>query len=293
MKIIKAYTPSIDSGYNKNWSVLQYDSAGEFLKDVQSVPMGSSTGQVSDSWNGTETMEDAIELAKHGWTEVAKEMNERLKVSLKNQDAQAIVKNIQDVAGYQVNVPLFMTGVPTNMIRQQRTMKKSRVINLVKPMGANAFVSHNEYMKSGIEAMTVVAGLERCGYSVNLYIMSNSARSGCDSISTLVKIKNANERLNVSKLAFYLASVAVHRRFNFTIYTKYSEQTGCGRAMKYNATGSTQNHKVASQIVEDLTKKGVLRDCYVLSGVHSSSSASSEALAAKEQVELIKREFEK
>lgn len=291
MKITKVH--NVHCKGNSTWSILSYGSSGEYVKDVKLVEMGTSCGQDKGSWHGTDTMNEAIELATRGWTEIAEKMNAGLKVALKNQSAQQIVKSVQDVAGFQVNVPLFMTGVPTNMIRQQRVKQKSRVINLVKPMGANATVNVDEYVQSGIEAMTVVAALERCGYSVNLYIMSNSSRRKYDSISVLVKIKNANERLNVSKLAFFLANVAVHRRFNFTLYTKYSAETGCGTANKYDATGSTQGHKVAMQLVKKLEEEKVLSNCYVLSGVHRHSSAQHGVMKAQEQVELIKKEFEK
>lgn len=268
--------------HHSKYQVYMYNSISDYLADADDTSksdIGHST--YDPSWIGTKTWEEAVELARHGWDEVAKDMTAKLKVALKNTKADEVVKNVLDVCGYQANVPMYLVGVPTNMIRQNRVRQKAKVVNVIKPMGATANVSRKQYVNAGVECMRIVSALEKKGYAVNLYIASAS-HVGSGYATFMVKLKSSNERLNVSKLAFFLASPSVHRRFNFSLIQKHVSHGG--------SVGGTQDPWTARDMMKVIEDAGIVGKSYTLD---SSLGQGFTGKSAEDMVDSMIKAFEK
>lgn len=268
--------------HHRQYQVYTYNSISDYLEDAEDTSehdMGHDT--YDPHWKGTKSWEEAVELARYGWDEVAKDMTAQLKVALKNTKTDEIVKNVLDVCGYQANVPMYLAGVPTNMIRQNRVRQKAKVVNVIKPMGATANVSREQYVKAGVECMRIINALEKKGYAVNLFIASASKVN--DRYATfMVKVKSSSERLNVSKLAFFLASPSVHRRFNFSLIQKHVSHGG--------TVGGTQDPWTARDMMKVIEDAKIVGPSYTLD---SSLGQGFTGKSAEDMVDSMVRAFEK
>lgn len=267
---------------HRDYLVFSYNSISDYLADAEDTDKNDLGHEAGFShWKGTKSWEEAVELARFGWTEVAKEMTAQLKVALKNTKTDEIIKNVLDVCGYQANVPMYLVGVPTNMIRQNRVRQKAKVVNVIKPMGATANVSREQYVKAGVECMRIINALEKRGYAVNLFIASASRVSGRYA-TILVKVKSSNERLNVSKMAFFLASPSVHRRFNFSLIQKHVSHGG--------SVGGTQDPCTAREMMKVIESAKIVGPCYTLD---SSLGQGFTGKSAEDMVDSMVKHFEK
>lgn len=167
----------------------------------------------------TDSFEEACDLLLKGWSEGAKELDQKVEACFKgskiaSQSQQNKRKTIYDVAGYQVSVPRYLNGVPDSMIRTKVTPIKNKVITVNKVMGYRGHVSAQTIMDESVKALAIVKRLEDMGYRINLNVVNMSEKFGT-TIGLKVRIKNANERLNISKIAFPMCHPGMMRRIIF------------------------------------------------------------------------------
>lgn len=165
---------------------------------------------VSESWSGTRDFEQAVDLMKNGWSDMSQKLTQKLKLAVKLAP-QMKSRNVLSVAGYQPVVALYLTGVPTNMVDKQLVSVKSKIINVTKLIDYNYCVGIDKIKEESIKAMQVVKKLEAQGYRVNLNVALGTSADWNDVVCK-VRIKNANEKLNVSKLAFPMVHPSMLRR---------------------------------------------------------------------------------
>jgi hypothetical protein len=127
---------------------------------------------------------------------------------------KAVKRSKFDVVGGNCSVPRYLQGIPTAMINKKSVMQKQKVITIVKHIGYLGNVSADKIMENSIKALQIVKKLEAQGYRVNLDVMS-PAISANETAVCRVRIKSANERLNVSKVAFPMVHPDMLRRMVF------------------------------------------------------------------------------
>ena len=201
----------------------EFNSINEFYKYICDTPFNEAfrwaehqsvdRGRWAERRTKTNSFEEAVALMKKGWTEMAQQMTQKLKAT---PDMELIhqMRTVIGVAGFQPIVPLYLAGVPTNMVSKQMVPIKQKVINVTKSVDYSGSVSSDKIVEESIKAMQIVKKLESQGYRVNLYITLGSFTGGTE-IVCKVKVKGANEKLNVSKLAFPLAHPSMLRRLLF------------------------------------------------------------------------------
>lgn len=201
-----------------NKSIAQFDSINEFYKYLCDTPFNAAfrwakhvSVEASYSFSQTHSFDEAVNLMKDGWTDMAKTLNAKLQFKEKQSAMVNKRKMVNSVAGFQPIVPLYLAGVPTNMVSQKVVPVKQKVVNITKSVSYSSFVSTATIVEESIKAMQIVKKLEAMGYRVNLSVAFGS-REPDREIYTKVCIKHANERLNVSKLAFPLVHPSMLRR---------------------------------------------------------------------------------
>lgn len=202
----------------------QFDSLEEFYNYICSTPFNAAfrwshhdsvdAGHHAAQWTGTETFDDAVLLLKRGWSDMAQKLVNKLKVLDKRAQPVQKRKPINAVAGYQPIVPLYLAGVPTSMVSHKMVPVKQKIVNLTKLFNYHAGISSEQIIEESVKVMQVVKKLEAQGYRVNVDVAFGSS---CDhrTVSATIRIKSANERLNVSKLAFPLVHPSMLRRLMF------------------------------------------------------------------------------
>ena len=194
----------------------EYNSISEFVQTINSRPQNpeitskqSETG--SFSFTGTHNYNEAENLLLHGWVEESEKLNEMLKLKALKEKS---VKNTYDVAGFQCSVPRYLQGIPTNMINQKVVTKKQKVITITKNISYSAHVRKETIEEESIKVLQLVNSLESQGCRVILNVMIISKKENII-ICNKVRIKNANERLNLSKVSFPMVHSSYLRRIMF------------------------------------------------------------------------------
>lgn len=130
---------------------------------------------------------------RNGWSQMAADLNTKLDIKMKHVQTTTWRKQQLGVVGFQPVVPLYLAGVPNNMISQVQVKLKSKVVDITKSINYNCKVTTETIINESVKTLQIVKQLEASGY-----------RKYGTSIYVKVRIKSANEKLNVSKIAFPL-----------------------------------------------------------------------------------------
>ena len=195
----------------------EYNSILEFVQTINSRPQNPEiTSKQSENGNyrftGTHDYNEAENLLLHGWVEESEKLNEMLKLKALKEKS---VKNTYDVAGFQCSVPRYLQGIPTNMINQKVVTKKQKVITITKNISYSAHVRKETIEEESIKVLQLVNNLEKQGYRVILNVTMITKSRQNIILCNKVRIKNANERLNLSKVSFPMVHSSYLRRIMF------------------------------------------------------------------------------
>ena len=219
--------------------VVEYNSLHEFYEYLINTPFNEAFRWAKHSsvdgdyyFTKTRDFNEAVELFKNGWSDMSTKLVQKLKVVENKTESTMKPKNVLGVAGYQVIVPLYLQGVPNNMITKKMTPIKQKVITLNKSIDYNGGVSADKIIEESVKAMQIVKKLEAQGYRCNLNIvLGTTAGYPSKQFVVKVRIKSANEKMNVSKLAFPLVHPSMLRRLFFRfveVYPHVTESFTCG-----------------------------------------------------------------
>lgn len=201
----------------------EFYSIGQFYDYICKTPINDvfrwkqlSSNKVCasrDKFTGTHTFDEASALMRDGWTDIAKRLNTKLQATAKPAPIMQR-KHVLGVSGFQPIVPLYLAGVPTNMVDVRMVPVKSKIINITKSINYHCSMPAETIIDESVKAMQVVKQLEAQGYRCNLNVaLGVYADQRC--IVAKVCIKRAGEKLNISKLAFPMVHPSMLRRLFF------------------------------------------------------------------------------
>ena len=239
------------SKQNNYTMMVTFDSIHEFVEYVQSQPTsegwkyGSHASNKTETkgWSNVQNRKEAADLALQGWDAGIKEINKRVD-DLKGQN-ELLEKSLpfNAVCGYHPIVPLYLNGIPTNMVNKKFVKQKQKVITINKLIGAACGTSAQTIMDEAIKCIQIIKKIEASGVRTNLNIVMSP---GAD-VLVLLKIKSASEPLNLSKIAFPLCHPAMDRRLFFRFCEVYPQMPE-----KYNyGYGSAPYYKDIMKILPD------------------------------------------
>jgi hypothetical protein len=168
--------------------------------------------------------DEAEQAFKAGsWNTGIEKLNAAFGAEVKNLEERKRQKMFYDIVGYQASVPRYLQGLPQNMINSKSIQKKEKVVTIVKHIGYLADVTADEIIKNSAKALAILNKIEQMGVRCNLDVYSPASENGTGIIR--IRIKNANERLSIGKLAFPLANPDMLRRYVFALrqYNVYDE----------------------------------------------------------------------
>lgn len=215
MKVIK-----VKEGSNLrevNW-IVEFDSINELVRYLKETPTNDlfknrygldskSTGKIAENFTGTKTLDEAFELLSGGWKVEAIKLNKAFQVTKKDLGAEQQLKSVLDIVGFQPVVPLYLSGCPTNMVNRKSVNIKSKVITINYLKCMSAFVDKDEQYQESMKCLQLIRAIEEKGYRINLNMVICSGE-----VALKVRLKSANERLNISKLAFPMLHASMIRR---------------------------------------------------------------------------------
>ena len=201
--------------------VREFSSLNDFETYITNTPLNDTfrwtklaSVSGSEDFTGTHSYEQAVEMFKNGWQSKAEELTKKLKV-IQNQviDAQ-VQKVIFDVVGFQASVPRYLQGIPTNMVNKKLVPIKQKIVTINKDISYNCGITTEQIVEASIQTLQLVKRIEAQGIRVNLNLIWGVKASGSNEI-VKIRLKSANERVNISKLAFPLVHPSMLRRLCF------------------------------------------------------------------------------
>jgi hypothetical protein len=199
----------------------EFTSLQDFTHYIESTPFNNafrweqlSSSKTSDNeWSGTKSYDEAMDLLKHGWSEGTQKLMARIKL-ISQKEQGKITRMAYDIVGFTPSVPRYIIGLPTNMINKKQFPAQQKVITINKDFSYSCAISNSQIMEYSAATLQLVKKVEELGYRVNLNVIWGTAAGGLAQVIK-VRIKNANERLNLSKMAFPLAHTSMLRRLGF------------------------------------------------------------------------------
>lgn len=202
--------------------ITEYNSIGEFLSDINSLPTNrfykdripSSQRKESSgkTWYMTQSYSEATQLFTQGWDAAAKRMQQKVKMTAGVSTQVKTTRPTYGVVGSQASVPRYLQGIPTNMVSRQITHTKNKVVTITKGITYNYRWSPEAILQESIKALQIIQSMENAGQRVRLNVMFCISAKGKHSMCK-VCVKQPEERLNISKAAFPLAHPSMLRRF--------------------------------------------------------------------------------
>lgn len=221
-----------DTVAKNGWHLVEFNSISEFLEYIEKTPTNNAFSKRNSlsskrldrkysPWSGTQTYGEAFDLLRSGWTVGAKNLEIKLKKVSKISGTDMRLRNFVDVCGYQAIVPLYLQGVPCNMVNRKMVPMKQKVITINRIVSCSSSVRSETLENESIKCFQIIRKLEQSGYRVNLNLLMSSGHA-----CVKIKLKSAGEKLNISKLAFPLVHPAMLRRMFFRFIETYPTYPG-------------------------------------------------------------------
>lgn len=165
---------------------------------------------------GNTDFSSALELARKGWSEPRAEIDlltEKISTHL-----QPILKpafeTFFDVAGGAVDVGRFLSGEPECMVEMRlvEIAQSGRVVTILVNGCFSAGIDTREFRKRGAAIVGLVDALAKCQYSTEVWLEISHK-----TVSYLVKVKGAEDMLDIDVLMFAIGHEACFRQLNFAI----------------------------------------------------------------------------
>lgn len=237
---------------------IYFSSLDDFYRYIIDTPLNETfrwerlaSNESNERFSGTKTFDEAINLFKNGWTEMSERLHNRLKIEGKFEPTMAY-KSVQSVQGYHPIVPLYLIGVPNNMVSRKMVPMKQKVVTLNKSLNYSSRITTEQIIDESVKALRLIRKLESQNYRVNLNLVIGVSggifgSSVNEKYFIKIKLKSANEKLNISKLSFPLVHPSMLRR----LYFRFLEvHPGVGKGF-IHGYGSPQSPDVMRKIWPD------------------------------------------
>lgn len=191
-------------------------------------------------WYGVKNYEEALKLMNDGWNEKVSELQATLK-DCKALQAQKRIAFRNEVHGFAPVVPLAILGVPNSMINTAMKPIKAKVISVYYDMTISCGNSAEQLIKNGRKMVEAIVKLENMGYRVNLFMTQQYCEPNNGDM-LVIKIKSANQPLDLKRICFPIMHPAMFRVIGFDWYGKFPKGTyryGYGSNLVNKTNGKT------------------------------------------------------
>lgn len=169
------------------------------------------------SFTGTKDWSEAVNLFETGYTDVLPQIKSGIEKNIKATGVQNRRFVRTGAVGYAPHVPNAIQGLPNSMIYTETQPQKIKAVTIYYAPTENCGTDVEEFIKSGICALSAINTLELSGVRVNLNIVMFNATNDSDTEGTFatVKVKDFREQMDVQKLCFPVVHPSLFRRFGF------------------------------------------------------------------------------
>lgn len=189
---------------------------------------------IREDWHGVKSYDEALEFMRTGYQPIVDKMSRELKATVGGESTRFGFVN--DVHGFAPIVPLALRGVPNSMINMKMKPIKAKVVDIYYDSTFNSMTTNEEILECGRKILSVVMALEKQGYRFNLYaVQSYNGNSDKTADMLVVKVKSAEQPVDLKRISFPIAHTAFFRVIGFDWYSKVpggKYRSGYGQVMQ-------------------------------------------------------------
>ena len=202
---------------------------------------GSSSVSGDLEFTGTESYEQAIDLAKHGYPEGV----QWIKDGLDNVKAK---KGLQiecsfDVTGDEACIDRYLGNDPENMVNYNYTVQGGiKFLDVYFSIGYSCRHEQPEIIKRGVQVLSNIDSLENNNYRVRIiaYHMTTGGRNR--PLLHEIIVKDYQEPIELDRMAFIMVNPSMLRRLGFRITEIYApaytrRNYGCSGSYPHSIDG--------------------------------------------------------
>lgn len=206
--------------------IVRFDSVTSFLAGIRKGPIVGSwydpdsydNRDYNWAWHATESQ--AFELAEKGWRDGAERIA-KLSGPVIEQISSRIRKPEPAFTdeGASIDMGRFLEGDPECFVQWHETEVEhpapGRVVNIIVNLTVSAFFTANQFYAKGASIAILVDCLEHSGRRVNLDAAICVADSQKNPAGCVIRLKSADEPLNLQAIAAVIAHPAFYRHLGF------------------------------------------------------------------------------
>lgn len=166
---------------------------------------------------GSDDMPQAHGWLVNGYSDIAVPMQHAIRAAEAAGETGAHTtrrRQITSVAGNRVNVARYLAGNPVCMTRTIRAKVPAPVVTIVYNSGAVSAYTADEIFDAAVKVLLAAIKIEKQGIRVNLYAATIS-ESNRQYGGIILRVKSADQPLNVLKTAYPLCHPSMLRRHKF------------------------------------------------------------------------------
>lgn len=226
-----------------------FESLGEFAKlATQNTNPLSSNKPEKDDWSKTQNLVAACTLASNGWNEIRPEV-EAVLVNLEDRLAEkfsSLYVTEYATSGGAVDMGRFVTGEPECMIEFSPTPKEAmgRVVKIIVAGVASSDVDSDDIKRRGIAVLALVDTIHKMGVGIELWWESCIEGHTQGTHSTVVKLHDSSEPLDIDSVMFSLAHPSMLRRLVFSVQEQSETRKDQGVGGGYGSVSDMQYNKI-------------------------------------------------
>lgn len=175
-------------------------------------------GKYGKKWYCCDGYDDAADMLENGYNCDLKPIKAAYNLSSASDPA---VKHTLNFAGSIPSISDYLAGRPRDMRRIETTSKK--VVNVFADVSISSREKKNNIFEATKQIAAYIGGIEKAGYSVNLYVchMITTEANKNNITCSIVKLKDAANKTNLARYMFPLVHPACSRVF-FHLETSFN-----------------------------------------------------------------------
>lgn len=210
--------------------VERYATWGEFVDraereaaDLAGSHVASRHSPREFGWDLSAGFAGALKLAREGWGDgesKVKQLSQVLFDRVSNQIEREFIQ--YDVEGSEIDVARYLDGEPECWQRFETRVTEGagrRIVTIAYNCAASAGVSADVLLAKGAAVVALVELLEFAGHGVRVIICDG--QQGSMLTETYVTVKEPDQPIDVSRIAFAVAHPATMRRLMFSVWEQF------------------------------------------------------------------------
>lgn len=198
-----------------------FGSFGDFVRVAKGNTRPESSNGNSEEWAGTPDLQSACDVALAGWHDVRPEVDkmlDRLTERLGERFGSQYVTT-HDVTGAFVDMGRFMDCEPECMVSfiEQPQAAMGRIVKILVAGTASAYIDPADIRRRGTAVIALVDCIHKLGLGVELWWENAIRGDDRKTYSTVVKIHDSAEPMDIDEIMFAMAHPSMLRRLTFSI----------------------------------------------------------------------------